>query len=133
MTELEPWFKELQEIRDEWVHRSSVRNMLIIGRNDVGVLPIPRKNLEAGLQAFDLPITRENFWSTREFLEHHYMNLVTLFRVIIDRCIEIESASLVEPTPVDVDVEKNLITFPLKLTQNMTITKVKTKIGPFGF
>jgi len=133
MRELEPWFIELQGIRDEWIHRSSVRNMLIIGPSDVGVLPIPKKNLDAGLKAFDLPITRENFWSTREFLEHHYRNLVTLFRAIIDRCIEIESASLTEPTPVDVDAEKYLITFLFMSTQPMTLKKVKAKVGPFGF
>lgn len=131
--ELEPWFAELQGIRDEWIHRSSVRNMLIIGPSDVDVLPIPKKNLDAGLRAFDIPITRDNFWSTSEFLEHHYMNLATLFRAIIERCIQIESASLAEPIPVDVDAEKNLISFPFKLTQTMTVTRVKAKIGPFGF
>jgi hypothetical protein len=133
MKELEPWFIELQEIRDEWIHRSSIRNMLIIGPSDVGVLPIPKKNLDAGLKAFDLPITRGNFWSTSEFLDHHYMNLVTLFRAIVDRCIEIESASLAEPPPVDLDAEKDLAVFPSKTTQGMTATKMKVKLGPFGF
>jgi len=133
MKELEPWFIELQGIRDEWIHRSSIRNMLIIGPSDVGVLPIPKRDLDAGLEAFDLPITRGNFWSTTEFLDHHYMNLVTLFRAIVDRCIEIESASLAEPVPVDLDAEKDLVTFLFKTTQNMTITRVKVKLGPFGF
>jgi hypothetical protein len=133
MKELEPWFKELQGIRDEWIHRSSIRNMLIIGPSDVGVLPIPKRNLDVGLKAFDLPITHGNFWSTSEFLDHHYMNLVTLFRAIVDRCIEIESASLTEPVPVDLDAEKGLVTFLFKTTQDMTVTKAKVKLGPFGF
>lgn len=38
---LEPWFLELQDVRDEWIHRSTIRNMLIIGQSECGPFPVP--------------------------------------------------------------------------------------------
>jgi hypothetical protein len=129
---LEPWFQELQEIRDEWIHRSSIRNMLIIGPSDCGPLPIPRRDLNLGLRVFDRPITRKNFFSTKEFLDHYYNNLITTFETVVQRCIEIELIAVTEP-PIDLEVEKNLAVFPLKATESMKVTKFKVKIGPLGF
>jgi len=133
MRELEPWFRELQGMRDEWIHRSCVRNMLVFGQSPVGILPIPKRNLDSGLRAFDVPITAENFWSTKEFLEHNYLNMVKVFNAIIARCIEFESRLLSQPVTPDIEAEKGLTVFPFTLTQGMTVAKVKVKIGPFGF
>jgi hypothetical protein len=129
---LEPWFQELQEIRDEWIHRSSIRNMLIVGPSDCGPLPIPRKDLNLGLRVFDRPITRKNFFSTKEFLDHHYNNLVTMFETVVQRCIEVALIAGTEP-PIDLEVEKSPAFFPLKSTQSMSVTKFKVKMSPLGF
>jgi hypothetical protein len=129
---LEPWFRELQEIRDEWIHRSSIRNMLIVGPSECGPLPIPRRDLDKGLRAFDRPITRKHFFSTKEFLEHHYNNLIAMFRAVVERSIEIELISVTEPS-VDLEVERSLGVFPLKSTESMNLAKIKVKIGPLGF
>jgi hypothetical protein len=40
----ETWFQGLQEIRDEWIHRSSIRCMLIEGPSECGALPIPKRD-----------------------------------------------------------------------------------------
>jgi hypothetical protein len=127
----ESWFKELQNVRDEWIHRSSVRTMLIIGPSECGPLPIGRNDLDRGLQVFDRPITIQNFFSTSEFVNHHYGNLVRIFCAVIKRCIEIESKS----TSIDVDsnVEMSLTVFPTKLTAPMTATHWSVKLGPYGF
>jgi hypothetical protein len=132
LKELEPWFEELQEIRDEWIHRSSIRCMLINGPSECGALPIPKKNLQLGLRAFDRPINSRNFFSTQQFLDYHYTNLVNLFRKVVERCIEIELVSVVEP-PVDIEVEQKMIMFPTKSTVSMTLKGMKVKIGPLGF
>lgn len=129
---LDPWFRELQDVRDEWIHRSSIRNLLIIGPSECGPLPIPRKELNLGLKAFERPLTHRNFFSTKEFLDHHYNNLITIFRTVVERCIEIELITTTEPS-IDLEVEKNLFVFPFKLTKSMTATKIKTKVGPLGF
>lgn len=129
---LEPWFLELQVMRDELIHRSSIRNMLIIGPSECGILPIPKRDLDHGIRAFDRPITRKNFYSTQEFLDHHYKNLVNVFRAVVERCIEIELISVVEP-PIDPEVESKLVAFPFKVTQSMNVTTIRVKVGPLGF
>ncbi|GAI63326.1 unnamed protein product, partial [marine sediment metagenome] len=32
-----------------------------------------------------LAITEKNFWSTKDFVEYHYSNLLTLFLAIVER------------------------------------------------
>jgi hypothetical protein len=132
LKELEPWFENLQKIRNEWIHRSSIRCMLMSGPTEVGALPIPKKNVELGLRAFDKPINAENFFSTKQFLDYHYSNLVRLFRKVVERCIEIELIGIAEP-PVDLEVEKMLIMFPVKATWSGTLTGFRVKVGPLGF
>ena len=127
----EPWFENLQEVRDEWIHRSSIRCMLVNGPTEVGALPIPRKNLELGLDVFRKPINRDNFYSTKEFLDYHYDNLVKLFTIIVKRCIEIELLSTAEPK-VDIEVERTLAAFPTMTTQSGVFEGVVVKIGPLG-
>lgn len=124
---LEPWFKQLQDIRDEWIHRSSIRSRLIHGKNKVGVLPIPRKVTLSYEEQIKLTITAENFWSTKDFVEYHYSNLLALFLAIVDRRIQIERRDLKGSVPVPGDAEKELIAFPTMSTENMTAEKVKVK------
>lgn len=128
----EAWFQELQEIRDELIHRSSIRSMLVVGSTECGALPIPKKDLELGLDAFSRPITAKNFFSTKQFVDRHYENLVNLFRKIVERCIEIELISIVEP-PVDIEVERTLTMFPCMATWSGPLQGIKVKIGPLGF
>lgn len=129
---LESWFNDLQLIRDEWIHRSSIRCMLINGPSEVGALPIPKKNIELGLDAFKEPMTSKHFYSTKQFLDNHYNNLVQLFCKVIERCIEIELVGFTEP-PIDSEVEARLYTFPTMSTQSRVIQKFRVKIGPLGF
>jgi len=124
---LEHWFKQLQEIRDEWIHRSSIRCRLIHGPSKVGVLPIPKKVMLSYDEQIKLAITEKNFWSTKNFVEYHYSNLLTLFLAIIERCIQIERRDLTEPIPVPADTEKELIMFPTRVTEKMTAEKMKVK------
>lgn len=128
----ESWFQELQKIRDELIHRSSIRCMLISGTSECGALPIPKRDLELGLNAFNRPINRQNFFSTEQFVNYHYTNLVNLFRTIVDRSIEIELISIVEPS-VDVEVERTLSMFPCQTTWSGQLQGMKVKIGPLGF
>jgi len=125
--ELEPWFRQLQDIRDEWIHRSSIRSRLIHGQSKVGALPIPRKVTLSYEEQIKLPITGKNFWSTKDFVEYQYSNLLTLFLAIVDRCIQIERRDLKGSVPVPADAEKELIAFPTMLTENMTAEKMKVK------
>ena len=129
---LESWFNGLQLIRDAWIHRSSIRCMLISGPSEVGALPIPKKDIELGLDAFHMPIDSKNFFSTKQFLDYHYTNLVDLFRKVVERCIEIELVGIVEP-PIDAEVEKMLSMFPTMATWSGVLKKFRVKIGPLGF
>jgi hypothetical protein len=117
MKKLKHWFKQLQEIRDEWIHRSSIRCRLIHGPSKVGVLPIPRKVTLSYEEQTKLAITEKNFWSTKDFVEYYYSNLLTLFLAIVERCIQIERRDLIGPIPVPTDVEKELIMFPTQVTK----------------
>lgn len=132
LKEFESWFDDLQEVRDEWIHRSSIRCMLINGSSECGALPIPKHEIELGLDAFNKPITRKNFFSTKEFLDYHYTNLVKLFCKVVERCIEVELIGFSEP-PVDVEVEKMMMTFPFMSTWSGKVDTVRIKIGPLGF
>lgn len=122
---LEPWFLELQEIRDEWIHRSSIRCSIIHGPTNVGILPIPKKMTGHFGDQQKLALTKENFWSTEDFANHHYSNLQTLFLVIIERALQIERQALSEPLAIPSEVEKQLTTFPMLVTENMQIEKMK--------
>jgi len=124
---LKHWFVQLQEIRDEWIHRSSIRCTLIHGQSEVGVLPVPKKVMLSFHEQSKLPITERNFWSTKDFVEYHYSNLLTLFLAIVERCIQIERRDLTEPIPVPADAEKELIMFPTRPTKNMIVKKMKVK------
>jgi hypothetical protein len=127
MKKLEKWFIQLQEIRDEWIHRSSIRCRLIFGQSKVGILPIPKHVAYGFEEQLKLEITEDNFWSTKAFVGYHYSNLLSLFLAIVDRSIQIEKKDLRESLPIPSDAEKDLPLFPFRTTQNMTLEKVKMK------
>jgi len=121
------WFKELQDIRDEWIHRSSVRSRIIQGKNEVGILPIP-KNVTLNFEKqMELTISKVDFVSTNDFANYHYSNLVSLFNLIIDGSIEIEKRNFKGNIPISLDVEKQLTTFPTRAIRDMKPDGIKVK------
>lgn len=127
MKKHEKWFTQLQEMRDEWIHRSSIRCRLIFGPSKVGILPIPKHVTYGFEEQGKLAITEDNFWPTETFATYHYSNLLSLFLAIVDRSIQIEKKDLYESPPIPSDAEKHLSTFPFMVTQNMVAERVKMK------
>jgi len=130
LDQLESWFEYVQKVRDEWIHRDSIRSFVVSGPSDVGALPIPREpSLFGKLPPDDLQITSKDFWSTQEFLEYHYSRLVTLFRVIVERSISIEMSTLKDtvpsPDPAEVAMARQGCLFPTRVTKAMTVKRMK--------
>jgi len=95
INQLESWLIYVQRIRNEWIHRDSIRSFVVSGPSDVGVLPIPREpRLVGRLPPKDLEINSQNFWSTQECVSYHYSRLVTLFEAIVERSVQIELNTL---------------------------------------
>ena len=122
---LEPWFIELQGIRDEWIHIKAIESFSVHGKSDVGMLPVPRNITSSVEEQKEIPINSKYFWSTKDFVEHHYSNLSELFREIIDRCLQIENLTLTDPVTVPQHLINNLTMFPTHSTENMTLQKMK--------
>lgn len=121
---LEPWFLELQEIRDDWIHIKAIESRSVHGKSEVGMLPIP-KNISLSLEEqFKLPINSMNFWSTKDFVEHNYSQLAELFRDIVDRSLQIENTDLAEPVTVPEHFMNNLSMFPTTSTENFTLKTI---------
>jgi hypothetical protein len=92
---LEPWINELQSIRDEWIHRTSYKSLIIQEPQEVGYFPIPRKSeLIGNIIPDGIEINRTNFYSSQDFLVRHYMKLIMLFQTIKDVCISEEYQNL---------------------------------------
>jgi hypothetical protein len=122
---LEPWFLELQSVRDEWIHIKAIESLSVHGKSDVGMLPIP-KNISLSIaEQRKIPINSKNFWSTKDFVEHHYSHLAELFREIVDRSIQIENLDLEEPVTVPEHFMNLLSFFPTHVTENMTVQRMK--------
>jgi hypothetical protein len=122
---LEPWFVELQGIRDEWIHIRAIESISVHGKSAVGMLPVPRKiSLEAEKQK-KMPINSKSFWSTKDFVEHHYSRLRELFSEIVDRSIQIENLDLIEPVTVPEHFMQQLTFFPTHVTENMTVKEMR--------
>jgi hypothetical protein len=126
---LEPWFLELQGVRDEWIHIKAIESLSVQGRSDVGILPIPRNISSSGAEQRKMPINSKNFWSTKDFVEHHYSHLAELFREIVDRSLQIEQLDLAERVTVPEHFMNNLTMFPTHSTENMTLQKMKVYIS----
>ncbi len=121
---LEPWFFELQRARDEWIHIKAIESLSIQGKSYIGLLPIPKKiSLSAGEQ-LKMPKNSKNFWSTKDFVEYYYSHLAKLFRVIIERSLQIERLDLKEPVLVPKHFMHNLALFPIYVTEKMSLQKM---------
>ncbi len=117
---LGPWFADLQDLRDEWIHRTSIEDSILIGPSEVGVLPLPKKVQAEQKKS----LSPKNFWSTSEFVKFHYQNFVHLFNIVVQRCIQIEKVGL-EQVPSPNPSELSLIAlFPIRLTQNMVAKRI---------
>lgn len=125
---LEPWFLELQEVRDEWIHIKAIESLSVHGKSDVGVLPIPRNISLSAREQSKMPTNSKNFWSTKDFVKYHYSHLAELFREIVDRSLQIEHLDLTEPVTVPEHFMHNLTMFPTHLTENITLQKMKVYI-----
>jgi len=121
---LEPWFVELQGIRDEWIHINAIQSLSVHGRSEVGMLPVPKNISLSAEKQSKLPVNSQNFWSTKDFVEHHYSRLNELFQGIVDRSIQIENLDLAEPVTVPDHFMNQLTFFPTHLTENMKIEKM---------
>jgi len=118
--ELEPWLNDLQDLRDDWIHRTTIEDTILVGPSEVGVLPLPKKvHVEK-----KKPLSPKNFWSTSDFVKFHYQNFVHLFNIVIQRCIQIETIGLKEvPSPNPSEL-KFLALFPTRLTEDMVAKKM---------
>jgi hypothetical protein len=125
---LEPWFLELQGVRDEWIHIKAIESLSVHGKSDVGMLPIPRNISLSAEEQRKISLNSKNFWSTKDFVEHHYSQLAELFREIVDRSLQIEHLDLTEPVTVPEHFMNNLTMFPTHSTENMTLQKMKVHI-----
>jgi hypothetical protein len=122
---LEPWFLELQGMRDEWIHIRAIESLSVHGKSDVGMLPIPRNISLSVEEQRKLPLNSKSFWSTKDFVEHHYSSLSEMFREIVDRSIQIENLDLAEPVTVPKHFKNQLTFFPTHVTENMTVQKMR--------
>jgi len=123
--DLIPWLSYLQEIRDELIHRSSLRTCIINGPSDVGMLPIFRNpTLFGQVIPNDMKIDNENFYTTDEYVTLHFMNLVRLFRGILKRCIEIEKKRFKGKLDIPDKAEESMAFFPTRITQKIMLEKM---------
>jgi hypothetical protein len=122
---LEPWFLELQEVRDEWIHNRAIESLSVHGKSYVGMLPVPRNISLSAEEQRKLPVDSKNFWSTADFVKHHYAQLAGLFREIVNRSLQIEKLDLTEPVTVPEHFMHNLTMFPTHSTEKMTLQKMK--------
>lgn len=89
------------------------------------MLPIP-KNITASIEERDKRLLNSTYyWSTKDFVNHHYFNLKELFLDVIDRCIQIESRDLIEPVKLPENFIEPLMYFPTKSAENGYINKVR--------
>lgn len=124
--QLESWFNYIQSIRDEWIHRSSIRSLIISGPSDVGVLPIPRKaSLVGRLPPKNMKVNNNNFWSTEDYVKYHYLKLIDLFQTLMHQCIQVEEEKLDIPLDIPDKAEEQMTVFPTKVTKKMTVKAIK--------
>lgn len=124
---LEPWFLELQGVRDEWIHNKTIESLSVYGKSDVGMLPIPKVISLSSEDQAKLSVDTTNFYSTKSFVDHHYSNLSKLFRLLVDRGLQIERLGMVEQVNVSELFKHNLTIFPFHLTERTTIKKMKSR------
>jgi len=121
------WFDDLQEIRDVWIHKTSTMIFVTSEPSEVGVLPIPKKVSE-GQRWIDGPVTKDNFWSTEEFVQFHYSTLISLFDLVVKRCIKIELGDIEMPPTRLEDYGPPMSSFPMRSIRPKVIKKMKFKL-----
>jgi len=122
---LEQWFITLQDVRDKWIHRITTRIFMAFGPTEVGLLPIPKAITEHG-KLQDVPLRKEYYWTTAEFIDFHFTKLTSLFRLIVARCIEIELASIGTPPPRPKESEV-IIAFPMQAVKDMKLKAIRMR------
>lgn len=118
-----PCSDSLVAVRDEWLHRGSPGIALLLPRPEVGALAIP-KAITVGSPFPDLPATEEHYWSTPSFVEFHFRNLTSLFRLVVKRCIELELATLKAPPPAPARPVQPIAAFPLRVLETTEFSKM---------
>jgi hypothetical protein len=89
------------------------------------MLPIPKK-IDANIwEQQNMPLNSQNFWSTKDFVSHHYSKVTELFRAIVDRSIQIENLDLTEPITIPENFKDQLSIFPVHSTENMALQKIR--------
>lgn len=124
---LKQWFIDLQNIRDAWIHWTSPRIVQIIESTEVGLLPIPKKILK-DFKLLDTPVTKEYYWSTSEFINLHFSNLISFFNLIARRSIEVEISDMEMPPPRPEHAEYPISAFPFRVVQDKMIKEIR--LGP---
>lgn len=117
---LEPWLIDLQNLRDEWIHRTTVEDVILIGPSKLGVLPLPRK---AHIEMKEAN-TSKDLWSTSGFVKYHYDQFIILLNAIVERCIQIEAKDL-DRIPVPNPKELGVVFFNTRLIENMTVKAIR--------
>lgn len=120
---LSKWFEDIQIIRDAWIHRTTFRSFVTVGKSSVGRMPISKDTYDEHKPA--LPKSLDRCVSTTAFVDEHYSKLVNLFNMIVRRSIELESSTLTEPVPVPSDAERQMSMFPVFVSENTLVSKMK--------
>jgi hypothetical protein len=117
----------LPAARDEWIHRGAPEIPLAWPPTDVGVLPVP-KSLDTKPGSSSISANQENFFSTDQFVEKHWGNLVTLTKLVLHEAILVERDSQPNKEIVD-SVGPPVSFFPTLITVEKQWSKMS--IGPF--
>lgn len=124
---LEQWFRDVQDLRDKWIHRISTRIFVTFGPTEIGLLPVPKVVSEdSGLQ--DAPLIKEHYWTTQEFVELYFTKLTSFFSSIVARCIEIERDKLGTPPPYPQKSEYPIIAFPFRVMKDMKLKGFRVRL-----
>lgn len=123
---LKQWFLDVQELRDKWIHRTSTRIFIASEPSEIGLLPIPKIVAEDS-KLRDVPATKENYWSTPEFIKLHFTKLVSFFGLVITRCIDIELTKISSPPPRPLKAQPLLISFPMQAVKNMKLKAIRMR------
>ncbi len=123
---LEQWFIALQGVRDKWIHRITTRIFMTFGPTEIGLLPIP-KAITEDYKIKDVPLRKENYWTTQEFIDFHFTKLTSLFRLIVARCIEIERDRLGTTPPTPQKSTYPIIAFPIYVADDMKLKEIRLR------
>ncbi len=123
---LEQWFRDIQDRRDEWIHRTSTRIFIAFPPGELGLFPIS-KIVTEDYKLGDVPPTRECYWTTQEFIELNLVKLVFFLNSIVARCIEIERARIGTPPPYPQKSEHPITAFPLQVMKNMKLKGIRMR------